>query len=229
MFKKNHVNDMLLASMAAAQPAPAVEEIAEAVYLSSVDDDSLLSAVAAKAAQDDRSLAASIAIEWANDNSAELGDLYGLIYAAVLDDDEADDVDLSPEQDEQYESLLELTGDFFINVGGATDKAVQAMLDDDSEEAALGVAEKLREAIKGASADELVADYAVREELLASAMKKVVRQGKVKFIKKRTRKVRISGAQRAALKKARMRSNTAAAKAKRRKSNRIAARSGLRK
>lgn len=230
MFRKNVANDMLLASMAAAAPAASVEEVSEKQFLSSVDEQTLLSAVSAKANQDDRSLAASIAVEWANDNGAELGDLYAMIYAAVAAGDDSDDEELdelTPEQDEHYETLLELVGDVLISVGGASAKSVQTMLDEDSEDAALDVAEKMRSAIKETSADELIADYAVKEELLMSAMKKVVRDGKVKFIKKRVRKVRLSAAQRAGLKKARLRSNTAAAKAKRRKSNRIRTNSGL--
>lgn len=230
MFRKNVVNDMLLASMAAAVPAVGIEEVSEKQFLSSVDDQTLLSAVSAKANQDDRSLAASIAIEWATDNGAELGDLYAMIYAAVVAGDDSEDEELeelTPEQDEHYETLLELVGDVLISVGGASAKSVQTMLDEDSEDAALDVAEKMRSAMKETSADELIADYAVQEELLMSAMKKVVRNGKVKFIKRRIRKVRLSAAQRAGLKKARLRSNTAAAKAKRRKSNRIRTNSGL--
>lgn len=230
MFRKNVVNDMLLASMAVAVPAASTEEVSEKQFLSSMDDKTLLSAVSAKANQDDRSLAASIAIEWATDNGAELGDLYAMIYAAVAagDDSEAEELEeLTPEQDEHYETLLELVGDVLISVGGASAKSVQTMLDEDSEDAALDVAEKMRSAMKETSADELIADYAVQEELLMSAMKKVVRDGKVKFIKRRIRKVRLSAAQRAGLKKARLRSNTAAAKAKRRKSNRIRTNSGL--
>lgn len=229
MYKKTIGNDMLLASLAASAAAaePDPEPISEQVFLSSLNEDSLLSAVAAKAEQDDRALAASIAIEWALDSSSELADIYALIYAAVLDDDEADDVELTPEQDEQYETLLTLTADAFINIGGNTEKSVQAMLDDESEEAALSVAEKIREATKASSVDELVADFSVHEELIASAMKKVVRNGKLKLIKKRTRKIRLSAPQRSALKKARLRANTSAAKAKRRKSNRIRSRAGL--
>jgi hypothetical protein len=220
-------NDMLLASMAAAAPEKAPETVTEQMFLSSVDDESLLSAVSAKADQDNRAVAASIAIEWALDSSSELADLYALVYAAVLDDEDADDVDLSPEQDEQYDTLLDLIAETFVSIGGAPEKTVQTMLDDDNEEAALSVAEKLREATKSSSVDELVADFSVREELIASAMKKVVRNGKLTLIKKRTRKVRLSGPQRAALKKARLRANTAASKAKRRKSNRIRSRAGL--
>ncbi|MGL4898780.1 MAG: hypothetical protein ACRC4U_01830, partial [Shewanella sp.] len=76
---------------------------------------------------------------------------------------------------------------------------------------------------------ESIAQFSVlgQHEAMLEAVKKVVRSGKVKWIKKPLRKKRINGAQRAALKKARMKSNTSAAKAKRRRSMKRRKASGL--
>jgi len=66
--------------------------------------------------------------------------------------------------------------------------------------------------------DQFIANYSVRENMMLEAVRKVVRDGKVKYIKKPLRKRRMSSAQKAALKKARRKANTGAAKRARRKS-----------
>lgn len=222
------VGTNMIAAMHAAQASQAQQnqEVTEVMFLSSLGDEQLLSAVEGKATQDIRSEAAAIAVQWAQDEASELVDLDAMVFAAVLEDDEADIDELTAEQDAEYNSLYALIGEFMGSVG-ADSRLIQNAMEEGDEKAALDIAETIRNAISKDGADELVADFAVRESLILSAMKKVVRGGKVTFIRKRTRKIRINAAQRAALRKARTKAHTAAAKAMRRKSNRIRAKAGL--
>lgn len=224
-------SDLLTASANAeakkkAAEAAAQVEHTEEQFFSTVTEDDLLSAVSTKAGQDARSMAAAILVQWASDESAELSDLDGLVFGAVLDDEDAEIDDLSEEQAEEYDAMVNVLGEFAIAVG-ASAAQVQNMLEDGDEKAALDVAEIVRSAISKNGADELVADFAVKEQMIMSAVVKVIRDGKVKFKRKRTKKVILNAAQKAGLRKARMRSNTAAAKANRRKSMRIRKSRGL--
>lgn len=222
------VGNNMIDAMHAAQASQAQQkqEVTEAMFLSSLGDEQLLSAVESKATQDIRSEAAAIATQWAQDEASELADLDAMVFGAVLDDDEADIDELTEAQDAEYNELYALIGEFMGSVG-ADSRLIQNAMEEGDEKAALDIAETIRDAISKQGADELVADFAVRESLILSAMKKVVRGGKVTFIRKRTRKIRINAAQRAALRKARTKAHTAAAKAMRRKSNRIRAKAGL--
>ena len=87
--------------------------------------------------------------------------------------------------------------------------------DDAAEEIALHVAE-YTDGLE--DQDQYIANYSVRENMMLEATRKVVRDGKVKLIKKPLRKRRLSSAQKQALKKARRKANTGAAKRARRKS-----------
>jgi hypothetical protein len=200
--------------------AAAAVEHTEDQFFSSLTEDDLMSAVGTKAAQDSRSMAASILTEWASDESADLSDLDSLIFGAVIDDEDAEADDLTDEQGQAFDELVDLIGEFVI-AQGVSAKQAQNMLEDGDEKAALDVAEKIRNAISENSAEELVADFAVRDQMIMSAVTKVVRNGKVKFKRKRTRKVILNAAQKAGLRKARTRAHTAAAKAHRRKSMRV--------
>lgn len=211
-----------------AAAAAAAVELTEQQFFSSVTEDDLLSAVSTKADQDARSMAAAIMVQWASDESAELSDLDGLVFGAVLEDDDSDAEieDLSDDQADEYDALVNVLGEFAISVG-VSEKQVQNMIEEADEKAALDVAEKIRNAISEHGADELISDFAVSEQMIMSAVVKVVRDGKVKFKKKRTRKVILNAAQKAGLRKARMRAHTAASKASRRKSMRIRKSRGL--
>lgn len=209
-----------------AAAAAAEVEHTEEQFFSSVTEDDLLSAVSTKAGQDERSMAASILVQWASDESAELSDLDGLVFGAVLEDEDAEIEDLSDDQAQEYDALVDVVGEFAISVG-ASAAQVQNMIEDGDEKAALDVAEIVRTAISKNGADELIADFAVKEQMLMSAVVKVIRNGKLKFKRKRTRKVILNAAQKAGLRKARMRAHTAASKANRRKSMRIRKSRGL--
>ncbi len=217
------------AAAAAAETAAnlAKQETTEAMFLSSVSEDVLLSAVDKRAVQDLRAQAAAIALQWAADESSELSDLDALLYGAVMDDPEEEIDELTDEQLDQFDVLSEQVSDFLVTGIGIDEKLVQNAFEESDEKAALDVAEKVRASVTENGADELIADYAVREDLLMSAVVKVVRAGKVTLKRKRMRKVILNAAQRQSLRKARLKAHTASAKASRRKSNRIRKNAGL--
>lgn len=224
-----------LTALALATKAPAEEPLTETMFLSSMADDELLSSVSSKASQDLRSLAASIVFQWASIETNTFDELEALVAGVVVgaEDSESEDIDIDPdklteEQSEDYEELLDAVGEALSVFSGKDAKAIQMFIDDEDDDAlAVEVISAIKEKTKEESSDELIADFSMREALILSAVKKVVRNGKVKLIKKRVRPRRMSGAQRAALKKARSKSNNSAARAKRKKSNRLRARSGL--
>ena len=92
---------------------------------------------------------------------------------------------------------------------------------DGSDEDAAKAFNAAADFIAEADEDELIADFSVREAMMLEAMQKVIRDGKVKMIRKPLRKKRLSAAQKAALRKARAKSHNAAARAARKKSMRV--------
>ncbi|GAL07944.1 baseplate or tail tube [Photobacterium aphoticum] len=63
----------------------------------------------------------------------------------------------------------------------------------------------------------MIAEFGVRETLMNEAIKKVVRDGKVVTINTNKRKRKMTAAQKAALKKARLKAHSSSAKAARKK------------
>jgi len=101
----------------------------------------------------------------------------------------------------------------------------------DEEDDAAG--EKIGAFLSGKMADvpdedeDIIGNYAISNQPIMEAVVKVIRAGKVTLKKKRIRKVKLSAAQKAGLKKARRKAFTGAAKLKRKKSMKIRAKRGM--
>ncbi|HEY3591746.1 MAG TPA: hypothetical protein VGL07_17035 [Buttiauxella sp.] len=189
------------------------------------DDDSLiLEAVATASIQTFRSSAAAAVLEWAAGGDASFASFDSLAWGvAGLDEDEGDEEgapDLTDDEADDYNDALEIMAEACVTLGAKEDDVADMINDEDDDAAAT-----VMNAISGVSADseaELIATFSVAtDENMFEAMKKVVRGGKVKLIKKRIRPKRMNGAQRQALKKARRKAQTSAAKLHRAKSMKI--------
>lgn len=130
-----------------------------------------------------------------------------------LDDDEMGELD----------SLYVSMADAFAALGA--DRAnVEAFIGNQEDAQGKKLGEFLSGKLDDVKEDDdlLVSRFAVGRSLIMEAgRKKVIRNGKVKWIKKRTKKKRLSAAQRAALKKARRKSHTSAARRSRAKAMRV--------
>lgn len=169
-----------------------------------------------------RAEAMGIALTFIDEGEFSYEQLDALLVGFVVDDEDAEEFDdLTDEQVEQYEVLAETLVDAFTKLGAAKANAEAAVGGDDDAAQELGdfLADKMESNEK--TDDEIVAKFAVEDGMIFEAKKRVVRGGKVKMIKKRIRKVRLSSAQRGALKKARRKAHTSAAKRTRKKSMRI--------
>lgn len=178
--------------------------------------------------QSGRAQAAAAVLEWAagGDASAEAFDELALGLAGI--DDTTDE--LSDEAIDAYNDQLVMLAEAAIGLGASQDD-VTTMIDENDSDSAQAV----MDAIAVEDEDEAIAAYSVTggndgalmESAMFEASIKVVRGGVVKIIRKRPHKVRISGAQRAALKKARLKAQTSTAKIARAKSMKIRKRRGL--
>lgn len=195
-------------------------EVTEEELFSSVDtDEQLLSAVQETASKNQRSLAASIACEWAASGETDAESLGSMIVSSISDDD--DEADLSDEEQDDVHALMSSVSEFLVTNKALDLSAAQALFDDGCDDTANAAAKALLSSLQGKSSDEAVADFAERESFILSAVKKVIRDGKVELIKTKKRKKRMSPAQKAALKKARKKAHGSAGKAARKKSNRM--------
>ncbi|HBN6266231.1 TPA: hypothetical protein L3N15_004213 [Vibrio parahaemolyticus] len=196
------------------QPAQVDTEIAESLFFESVTDDMFLEAVSKTAETNLRSNAAASVMTWIDEGDASFEELDALIYGfAAGDDEELDDDEL-----EDYNAMMNYAYEFLVS-NGADAAQVQSM--EENEDASEAVFNAVKESTKAKDDAELIADFSVRETMMLEAKKKVVRDGEVTYVKKKTKKHRQTPAQKASLKKAQKKSNTSAAKAKRRKSNRV--------
>lgn len=194
----------------------------EPQLLSSIgdDDELILSAMLATEDKNLRSLAAALTIEWAKSGELDHASLEALIIGAVNDSD--DDDDLSDDDQDEVEALMNAVSQFILDITDMSAKDVQTLFEEENDAQAEKAGDAVSDAIKGGSTDEMIANYAEKQALLLSAVKKVVRDGKTVLIKKRTgRKRRMSPAQKAALKKAQKKSNSSAGRANRKKSMRL--------
>ncbi|EGQ7810387.1 hypothetical protein I6Y99_004431 [Vibrio parahaemolyticus] len=196
------------------QPAQVDTEIAESLFFESVTDDMFLEAVSKTAETNLRSNAAASVMTWIDEGDASFEELDALIYGfAAGDDEELDDDELA-----DYNTMMNYAYEFLVS-NGADASQVQSM--EENEDASEAVFNAVKESTKAKDDAELIADFSVRETMMLEAKKKVVRDGEVKYVNKKTKKHRQTPAQKASLKKAQKKSNTSAAKAKRRKSNRV--------
>lgn len=188
--------------------------------------DELLVEAAGAAARGD---AASIVTEWVNlgDASAESFEELALTLAGIDDTD----TDLTDDQINAFNDALNAMAEAAIALGANQDD-VTTMVDDDDSDAAQAVMDSLG-SLMTESVDELalIANHAFADVLEDGAMMestvKVVRNGAIILKHKRPRKFRMSGLQKAALKKAQLKSHSATAKLARAKSMKIRRKRGL--
>lgn len=204
--------------LAAIAPQEAQDEpISETLMFESLDENLIVEAVTASAEVTLRSNAMASVLSFADEGmtTADELDSFAVGMADVDDDGEVNEA-----EQEDYEEALNAIADALEHIGVSPDVIEKALADDDdaAEQVALHIANYADELD---DEDQFIANYSVREKLMTEAMRKVVRDGKVKWIKKPLRKRRMSAAQRAALRKARKKANTGAAKRARRKSMKL--------
>lgn len=198
------------------QPDPG--SMTEKAFFDGVTDKQMLDAVANVALQSARADAMAMVIEWVadGDDTAEGLDIYAQALADVDEDGEVS----GDEEQAAYEQALTQMAEALVSLGVSVQVATDAMGGDDGAAAKAFVA--AGDALDGdVDADDLISAFSVRESMMMDAVVKVIRDGKLKLIRKPLRKKRLSAAQRAALKKARMKANTAAARTARKKSMRM--------
>ncbi len=191
-------------------------EITETAFFeSAASSDLMLEAIDKAGNQAMRADAMAVVLAYLDDgdDSAEALDLYAQALADSDEDGEIGD----PEQ-EDYELFLTLMAEALAALGVPAKVAMAAMDgDDDAAAKAYTAASDFVEASE-ADEDDLIAEFSVRESMILEATQKVIRDGKVKLIKKPLKKKRLSSAQKSALKRARMKAHTGAAKRARAKS-----------
>lgn len=202
-------------------------DLTEDAIFASVGDDALLASVSDLADKQTRSLAAAIAVEFSTGEDNTYSNLESLVIGAVADPEDEEESDLDEEEHKDFNELLSVVADALIKFSGKEIKLVQKAFDDEDDDLLESIASAVAEKMKGESDDEMIADYAVREEILLSAVKKVIRGGQVKLVKTNRKKKRMSPAQKAALKKAQKKSHNSASRAKRKKSNRVRKQRGM--
>ncbi|MDV1094960.1 hypothetical protein RZQ20_22100 [Raoultella ornithinolytica] len=188
----------------------------------------MFEAVAARAAGDMRSLAASMLAQWVDDGDQEADSFDALAISMAGLDGMDDDTDFTDEQIDDYNDALAALADAAVSLGADQDDVTEMI--DDYDDAA---AERVYDALSGDDADmmeEAIALYTVAggdSAMLEAVRKKVVRDGKVKVIRKRPRPRRLNSLQKQALKKARRKAHTSVAKMHRRKSMQLRKKRGL--
>jgi hypothetical protein len=188
----------------------------------------MLEAVSDRAKADIRGLASSMLAQWVEDGDPESDafDSLAIIMAGLEDVDE--DEDFTDEQVDDYNDALAALADAAVSMGADQDDVTE-MIDDDDDDAA----ERVYDALAENDADmmeEAIALYTViggDSPMLEATRKKVVRDGKVKVIRKRPRPRRLNSLQKQSLKKARRKAHTSVANMNRRKSMRIRKKRGL--
>ncbi|MGL6124799.1 MAG: hypothetical protein ACRC1W_17800 [Shewanella sp.] len=177
----------------------------------------------------ERGEAMAAVIEWAESGEPS-ADNFDAIAQSLADIDEDAEGDITDEEQSRYEDAIDAMSDALLFLG-VEERLIESLLDGDDKAARkVFVAVSEADALEDDEAMmESIAKFSVLDshEAMLEAVKKVVRNGKVKWVKKPLRKKRLNGAQRAGLKKARMKSNTSAAKAKRGRSMKRRKASGL--
>lgn len=197
-------------------------------------DVAMFEAVEERAAGDLRSIAASLIAGWLEDGQPEAIDFEELaIFMSELDD-VPEDVEFTDEQLDAYYEAVSALADAAVSMGADQDD-VTAMLEDEDDDAASRVFDALSEGSD--NMDESIAEYTLfggEDDPMFEAVanrggkrKKVIRNGKVKIIRKPPRRKRLNAAQKGALKKARRRAHTSMAKMRRKKSMTIRKKRGM--
>lgn len=194
----------------------------------------MFEAVEQRAAGDTRSIAASLIAGWLEDGQPEAADFEDLAIIMSELDEVPEDVEFTDEQLDAYYEAMSALADAAVAMGADQDD-VTAMIEDDDDDAASRVFDSLSEGSD--NMDESIAEYTLfggddnpMFEAVANRggkRKKVIRNGKLKIIRKPPRRKRLNAAQRGALKKARRRAHTSMAKTRRKKSMLIRKKRGL--
>lgn len=164
-----------------------------------------------------RSEGMGIALAFIDDGDYSADYLEAMLIGFV---DEDGNEELSDDEAAYYEELATSLVNAFVALGASEENAAAAVSGDNDAAEQLGdfLAGKMEDNPK--SDDEIVSMFAVEGGLVLEAVKRVFRDGKLKTIRVPTRKKRLSAAQRAGLRKARMKANTSAAKRARAKAMR---------
>lgn len=194
---------------------PAAQQPTEAIYEAAIAD---------LAEGQVRSDAMGIALTFVADGDYSADYIQAMLIGFV---DEDEDEELSEAEAAHYEMLAASLVEAFTSLGASKDNAQSAVNGDNAAAERLGdfLAGRMEDNPK--SDDEIVSRFAVEGGMVLEATKRVVRDGVLMTIKVPTRKKRLSAAQRAALKKARMKANTASAKMARAKAMRMRKQRGL--
>lgn len=202
------------------------KEISEKDFFESAEGDAAMSDAMDKAAiQSYRADSMAMIMEWVadGDDSADALDAYA---QGMADADEDGEINPDDEQAE-YEQYLTSMAEAMIYLGVPDKTANAAMSGDDAASAQAFIAAGDALAADGVDQDALISEFSVRETAMMEAVVKVIRNGVMKQIRRPLRKKILSAAQRAGLKKARMKAFTGAAKMARRKSMKIRINRGL--
>ncbi|HHF2924987.1 TPA: hypothetical protein ACPJ0S_003651 [Vibrio alginolyticus] len=197
-------------------PQVAEQEQTETAFFESVTEDQLLESINRASTIMARQDAAAACVQWVNGGDSSIDNLDAMLFGMAGGDD---DTELTDAQAALYESLQEAASEFIAQVGQPKEGDMQEALED--PEAADRIFESLEHGLGNVDSDEAIAEFAVRESMMLEALKKVIRDGKVTYIKTNRRKRRMSAAQKAALKKARAKAHSSSAKAARKKANRM--------
>ncbi|MEG0870313.1 MAG: hypothetical protein RR308_01090 [Hafnia sp.] len=188
----------------------------------------MMEAVERRYNEDRRSVAASMLVDWASDGEPTWLDFSALaISLADLPDLDDSDADYTDEQVDAYNDALSDLAYAAIALG-ADQEDVTSMIDDEDDDAASAVFDAINDI---EDSDDAISQYTIAgddDDAMFEAPKiKVVRDGKVKLIRKRVRKLRRTSKQKAALKKARRKAQTSTAKLHRRKSMKLRQKRGM--
>jgi len=176
--------------------------------------------------------------EWAETADLEgdesMADRLMAMLAGIVDDDAESDEDFDEEEVEEFNEVLEAAWTYLAQ-HGVNDDDIDKLLNDEDNEAAERIHDFLVSALPdGDEADADLANFAFadseNESVLDAVYKRkfVIRGGQKMRVRKRVSgRVRLSGAQKAALRKAHMKANTGIAKLHRRKSMRKRRQMGL--
>lgn len=234
----NHPAADALKSLGVFTPAPtkAMLDAAEAAKQAMLDAASnAAGAYAANGIRDDAIAALTV---WAGTPTSDLDEGESLadrlIAMAVGVADENKDGDLTDDESDVVGVALNAMADYLAGAG-VSDEDIVALL----EEGDAGAAERVHELLSGSAADDAAVDAfvfdaesseAVMDSVLDAVYKKkvVVRKGKKVRINKRVSgKVRLSAAQKVAIRKATMKSRSSVARVRRLKSMNVRKRAGL--
>jgi len=171
-----------------------------------------------------RADAMAVTLDWLDGEDRTADSLADYVEIALFDDSDDSIFDDDSDQesaidDDDYSEMYGFVGQSLIELGGKPE-SVEAFINDDDEDAGYAVADQIALKLEEANDTDtdIISRFSLGGAIYDDAKKRVIRGGEVKFIKKRKRKKRLSGAQRAALKKARMKSHKGNAKKSRRKS-----------